>query len=110
MGSKSVIPSGEALGALPPLNACWRFMNLHTHLGRGTEETETVIAAFAPDWLGHLRSSSAAKQHLPYLHAITGKGPGSSSRDGFRDGTPMPDWTTSVHNKERLRTPATKVV
>lgn len=60
MGRKNFIPSGEALGALLPLNVCWSFLNLHMHFGRGTEETETVIAAFAPDWLGHLGSSSAA--------------------------------------------------
>lgn len=69
MGRKSFILSGEALGALLPLNVCWRFMNLHMHFGRGTEETETVIGAFAPGWLGHLGSPSAAKQHLPCPHA-----------------------------------------
>lgn len=28
-------------------------MDIHMHFGRGIEETKLVIAAFAPDWLGH---------------------------------------------------------
>ena len=64
---ESFSPRGEAVGSLLPLNVSGRFMDMNMHFGRGIEETKLVIAAFAPDWLGHLSSSLAAKQHLPLL-------------------------------------------
>lgn len=46
----------EAIGALLPLIISGRFMYIHTHFGRGIEETEFVIVALGPGWPGHLGS------------------------------------------------------
>lgn len=103
-------PRGEAIGALLALNVSGRFVYIHMHFGRGIAETELVIAAFAPDWLGHLSSSLAAKQHPPLLTLIhtAHKSPGSSSGTGF--GTSVTDWSQSAHYKKKLRKPAMKAV
>lgn len=103
-------PRGEAIGALLPLNVSGRFVYIPMHFGRGIAETELVIAAFAPDWLGHLSSSLAAKQHPPLLTLIhtAHKSPGSSSGTGF--GTSVTDWAKSAHDKKKLRKPAMKAV
>lgn len=110
MERESFILSGEALGALLPLNVCRGFMNLHLHFGSGTEETEIDIAAFDPDWLGHLGCSSAAKQHLPYPHANHRQRSRQQLQRWFWKWQPNEGWTKSVHDKEKLRIPSAKVV
>lgn len=55
----------EGQRCLPLLNVSSRFTDFQLHFGKRIEETELVTAAFAVDWLGHLNSFWAAKQHQP---------------------------------------------
>lgn len=60
----------EAIGVLLPLNVSSTFRDTHVLFGRGIEETKLVIAASASDWIGHLSSSLAAKNHLPLFALV----------------------------------------